>query len=151
TGGHMDQADGTGWMALYAQTMLQIAVELAAHDPTYEPLALKVFEHSIWIGSALGRMGDQQDDLWDEEDGFFYDVLRQPDGSAQRLKVRSMVGLLPLCAATVYDGKIQEKHPELARRATQFLASRPEIAAAIHPPGKRGVAGRQLASILDET
>ena len=66
----MDQADGTGWMALFAQTMLQIAVELAGHDPVYEHLALKFFEHSMWIGSALGRMGDQQDDLWDEEDGF---------------------------------------------------------------------------------
>src|SRR5262249_33729341 len=89
--------------------------------------------------------------MWDEEDGFFYDVLRLPDGRAQRLKVRSMVGLLPLCAATMFDGKVLEKYPELGERLHWFLTSRPEIRAAIHDPAKRGYGNRALASILDET
>lgn len=88
--------------------------------------------------------------MWDEEDGFFYDVLRLPNGQAHRIKVRSMVGLLPLCAATVFDGVIAKMYPELAERMKRFLMARPEIRAAIHDPGKVGVAGRRLASILDE-
>jgi hypothetical protein len=89
--------------------------------------------------------------MWDEEDGFFYDVLRLPDGRAHRLKVRSMVGLLPLCAATVFDGVVLDKHPEIAQRFQWFLEARPELCAAIHDPKKPGVADRRLASILDET
>jgi hypothetical protein len=89
--------------------------------------------------------------MWDDEDGFFYDVLRLPNGQAQRLKVRSMVGLLPLCAATVYDGVALAKYPEIGERIGWFLQSRPELRAAIHDPVKTGVAGRRLASILDET
>jgi hypothetical protein len=88
--------------------------------------------------------------MWDEEDGFFYDVLRLPDGRAQRLKVRSMVGLLPLCAATVFHGKAMAMYPELGERFRRFLEARPEVRAAIHDPGKPGVADRRLASILDE-
>ena len=150
TGGHLDQADGTGWMALYAQTMLQIAVELAGHDPVYEPLALKFFEHSVWIGSALGRMGDQQDDLWDEEDGFFYDVLRLPDGSAQRLKVRSMVGLLPLCAATVFEPADLARVGDAVGRGAAFLARFPQLVEHIALPGKPGHNGRTLLAVLNE-
>jgi hypothetical protein len=89
--------------------------------------------------------------MWDEEDGFYYDVLRLPDGSATRLKVRSMVGLLPLCAATVFEGEALAKYPEFSERLQWFLESRPELRAAIHDPGKPGYAGRHLASILDET
>ncbi|MGC1408155.1 MAG: glucosidase [Acetobacteraceae bacterium] len=150
TGGHMDQADGTGWMALYAQTMLQIAVELAEHDPVYEHLALKFFEHSMWIGSALGRMGDQQDDLWDEEDGFFYDVLRLPDGSAQRLKVRSMVGLLPLCAATVFERSELARVGNAVERGADFLARFPQLVEHIVLPSKPGHNGRTLLAVLNE-
>src|SRR5205085_1194680 len=89
--------------------------------------------------------------MWDEEDGFFYDVLRLPSGEPQRLKVRSMVGLLPLCAATTFDGVILEQYPEVRQRIRSFLQTRPELRAAIHDPVKVGVAGRRLASILDET
>jgi hypothetical protein len=150
TGGHMDQADGTGWMALFAQTMLQIAVELAAHDPVYEPLAVKFFEHFMWIGSALGRMGDRQDDLWDEEDGFFYDVLRLPDGRAQRLKVRSMVGLLPLCAATVFEQAEIARVPDAIERGRAFLARFPQLVEHIALPTKAGENGRRLLAVLNE-
>jgi Glycosyl hydrolase family 63 C-terminal domain len=89
--------------------------------------------------------------MWDEEDGFFYDVLRLPDGSAQRLKVRSMVGLLPLCAVTQFDGQLLAKYPELSQRLGTFLEARPEMRASIHDPAKLGHAGRRLASVLDET
>jgi hypothetical protein len=89
--------------------------------------------------------------MWDEADGFFYDVLRLPDGSAQRLKVRSMVGLLPLCAVTVFDGTYIREHPETRERLRRFLEARPELRAFIHDPVKLGYADRRLASILDET
>ena len=150
TGGYLEQADGTAWMALFCQNMLQICTELAMTDPDYADMALKFVEHFFWIASSMTHMGGEAG-MWDEEDGFFYDVLRLPDGRAERLKVRSMVGLLPLCAATVFDGKILEKYPELGERIRWFLTSRPEIRAAIHDPAKSGHANRKLASILDET
>src|SRR6476661_8480095 len=103
----------------------------------------------MWIGSSMSHLGGEAG-MWDEEDGFFYDVLRTPDGRAERLKVRSMVGLLPLCAATTFDGELLAKNAELGERFSRFLAARPELYAAIHDPTKPGVAGRRLASILDE-
>jgi hypothetical protein len=153
TGGYLEQADGTAWMALFCQNMLEMAAELAMTDPDYADMALKFTEHFLWIASAMGQMGgDTGGDtgMWDDEDGFYYDVLRLPDGQARRLKVRSMVGLLPLCAATVFDGQLLAKYPELNERIEWFLASRPELRAAIHDPALAGVAGRRLASILDE-
>jgi hypothetical protein len=150
TGGYLEQADGTAWMALFCENMLQIAVELAMEDPEYADMALKFAEHFLWIATAMTHLG-QDTGMWDEEDGFFYDVLRLPDGRAQRLKVRSMVGLLPLCAATTFDGRFLAAYPDIADRLRRFLAARPEISAAIHDPAKIGVADRRLASILDET
>ncbi len=149
TGGYLEQADGTAWMALFCQNMLEIAVELAMTDADYADMALKFIEHFLWIAAAMGHMGTDTG-MWDEEDGFYYDVLRLPDGQAQRLKVRSMVGLLPLCAATTFEGELARKYPELAERLQWFLAARPEVCAAIHDPMKVGVAGRRLGSILDE-
>ena len=109
TGGHLEQADGTAWMALFSQNMLELAVELAAHDPIYEDMVFKFVEHFYYIAAAMNRPGD--DGMWDEEDGFYYDLLRLPDGSATRLKVRSMVGLLPLCATTVIEKWQRERVP----------------------------------------
>ncbi len=150
TGGYLEQADGTAWMALFCQNMMEIAGELAMTDPDYEDMALKFTEHFLWIASAMGHMGNDTG-MWDEEDGFYYDVLRLPNGQAQRLKVRSMVGLLPLCAATFFDGKLMTQRPEIGKRFQNFLSSRPELRTSIHDPLKPGVAGRRLASILDET
>ncbi len=150
TGGYLEQADGTAWMALFCQNMLEIAAELAATDPDYVDMCLKFTEHFLWIASSMTHMGGETS-MWDEEDGFFYDVLRLPDGRAQRLKVRSMVGLLPLCAATVFDGDLMVQYPELSERFRWFISSRPELVANIHDPRKVGVHGRRLASILDET
>jgi hypothetical protein len=150
TGGYLEQADGTAWMALFCQNMMEIAAELAMTDPDYIDMALKFTEHFLWIASAMSHMGGSAG-MWDEEDGFFYDVLRLPNGQAQRLKVRSMVGLLPLCAATAFEGQVMAKYPEIAERLMWFLAARPELRASIHDPAKSGVTGRYLASILDET
>jgi hypothetical protein len=150
TGGYLEQADGTAWMALFCQNMLEIATELSMTDPDYVDMALKFVEHFMWIASAMGHLGGE-DGMWDEEDGFYYDVLRLPDGTSQRLKVRSMVGLLPFCAATVFDCAMLVKYPEVGERLSYFLQSRPELRSAIHDPALTGVAGRRLASILDET
>jgi hypothetical protein len=149
TGGYLEQADGTAWMCLFCENMLEIAAELSMTDPDYSDMATKFVEHYMWIASSMVHIGGDVG-MWDEEDGFFYDVLRLPNGQAQRLKVRSMVGLLPLCAATMFDGKALQKYPELAARIGRFLEARPEIRASIHDPAKPGVADRRLASILDE-
>jgi hypothetical protein len=149
TGGHLEQADGTAWMALFSQNMLELAVELAVHDPTYEDMVLKFMEHFYFIAAAMNRSG--QEGMWDEEDGFYYDLLRLPDGAATRLKVRSMVGLLPLCAATV----IEERQRKAVPRAQLYLARRllrmPELTKSMHPtgPGHYGVANRGIIALLN--
>jgi hypothetical protein len=150
TGGYLEQADGTAWMALFCQNMLEIASELAMTDPDYVDMVLKFVEHFLWIASAMGHLGGETG-MWDEEDGFYYDVLRLPNGQSQMLKVRSIVGLLPLCATTVFEAGLLAKYPEVLERLHWFLEARPELCAAIHDPRKVGVAGRRLASILDET
>ena len=150
TGGYLEQADGTAWMALFSLNMLEIATELALHKPTYADMALKFIQHFVSIASATIHAGGNTG-MWDEEDGFFYDVLQLPDGNAQRLKVRSMVGLLPLCAVTVFDGEFRKKYPELMKRFADFLQARPELNTFIHDPNKTGQNGRRLGSILDET
>jgi hypothetical protein len=150
TGGYLEQADGTAWMVLYCQNMLEIAVELMMQRPTYQDVVLKFIQHFLWIAAALVHAGDDTG-MWDEEDGFFYDVLRLPDGQSQRLKVRSMVGLLPFCAVTVFDGRLRERAPEVAHRIRRFLEARPELIAHIHDLSKKGANGRLLASVLNET
>ena len=148
TGGYLEQADGTAWMALFCQNMLEIAVELTLARPAYVHMVVKFIEHFVWIAASLARTGGAG--MWDEEDGFFYDVLRLPDGRAQRLKVRSMVGLLPLCAVTVFEAELKGKFPEMEERLRGFLEARPELRECIHDPTKRGYADRRLASVLDE-
>ena len=149
TGGHLEQADGTAWVALFCQNMLEISMELAAHDSFYEDMAMKFADHILWIARAMNQAGP--DGMWDEEDGFYYDVLRLPDGKATRLKVRSMVGLLPLCATTV----IEPWQRQLAPRAVQILLERlrrmPELLESIHPtgPGHLGYGGRGIAALVN--
>ncbi|MEW6143401.1 MAG: glucosidase [Thermodesulfobacteriota bacterium] len=150
TGGFLEQADGTAWMAMFCQNMLEIAFELAKFDQTYEEMALKFAEHFLWIASAMDRTGESHDEMWDEEDGFFYDILRFPDGSAERLKVRSLVGLLPLCASTVYDYETVERFPKFKERLKKRLDRMPDLLANIHPIAKTGYANRYLLSILNE-
>ncbi len=149
TGGYLDQADGTAWMALFCQNMIEIAVELSRQRPAYVDMARKFVEHFLWIASSMSHAGGGTG-MWDEEDGFFYDVLRLPDGSAQRLKVRSMVGLLPLCSATVYEGGVLQRDEDTVAQLNRFLGARPEMRAFIHDPIKAGTGGRRLASIMNE-
>jgi hypothetical protein len=150
TGGHLEQADGTAWMALFCQNMLEISIELALENHVYADMSVKFVQHFLGIASALMHAGDGVG-MWDEADGFFYDVLRLPDGRAERLKVRSMVGLLPLCAVTAFDGRLLQELPEAALRLRRFLELRPELTAFIHDPVSRGERGRRLASVLNET
>ena len=150
TGGYLEQADGTAWMALYCQNMLEIALELAMDDPTYEPMALKFMEHFLWIAGSMDRIGENQDELWDEEDGFFYDLLHLPDGTAGRLKVRSMVGLLPLCATSITTREQIEKFPRLRQKVAQFVQKHPELVANIFPPDHAGHDGQYLLAVVTE-
>ncbi|OPX98389.1 MAG: Mannosyl oligosaccharide glucosidase [Syntrophorhabdus sp. PtaB.Bin006] len=148
TGGHLEQADGTAWMALFSQNMLELAVELAAYDPTYEDMVLKFTEHFYYIASAMNR--PEQEGMWDEEDGFYYDLLRLPDGSATRLRVRSMVGLLPLCATTVIEEWQRERIPRAFSQVIKRLRRIPELQESIHPtgPGHLGVAERGVLALV---
>jgi hypothetical protein len=150
TGGHLDQADGTAWMVFFSQQMLRIAVELALHDPAYEEFVEKFLQHTVLIAGAMDRVGEQGDEMWDEEDGFFYDVLRFPDGTATRLKVRSIVGLLPLAAVAVFEEDIFQRLPTFGRHARRFLERHPELTANLHLPGTPGVANRRMLSIVGE-
>ena len=149
TGGCLEQADGTAWVALFCQNMLEIALELAGHDPFYEDMAVKFAGHFLWIAHAMNHAGP--DGLWDEEDGFYYDVLRLPDGSAKRLKVRSMVGLLPLCATTVIEPWQRERVPSAVKVLVDRLDRMPELRRTIHPTGPRhlGYGERGIVALVN--
>ena len=151
TGGHLEQSDGTAWMAFFSQCMLGIALELSRHDPVYQDMVLKFAEHFLFIAAAMDRIGDNQDELWDEEDGFFYDVLRLPDGSAERLKVRSIVGLMPLCATMILPTTDAVFDDEVVARLRRRVESMPELLATIHDARQPGVNGRRMLAVLDET
>ncbi|WP_328497736.1 glucosidase [Streptomyces sp. NBC_00414] len=150
TGGRLEQADGTAWMALYCQAMLQIAVELVEHNQAYEELVLKFFEHYLWIAASMDRVGELGDELWDEEDGFYYDVLRLPDGQAVRLKVRSMVGLLPLCAATVFRPAQLARVSGIGDRLRRFADRHPSLSVTLTSVQAGTAGGPRLLSVVDE-
>jgi hypothetical protein len=149
TGGHLEQADGTAWMALFSQNMLELAFELALYDPTYEDMIIKFAEHFYYIASAMNKPGS--DGMWDEEDGFYYDLLRLPDGSATRLKVRSMVGLLPLCATIDVEASMRERIPRVMAHINERLRRMPELSKTMHPtgPGHLGVAERGIMALVN--
>jgi hypothetical protein len=149
TGGHLEQADGTAWMALFSQNMTELALELAAYDPIYEDMVLKFVEHFYFIAAAMNRPGS--DGMWDEEDGFYYDLLCLPDGRATRLKVRSMVGLLPLCASTVIEKWQRERIPRALVQLHERLRRMPELMETIHPtgPGHFGVNDRGIIALVN--
>jgi hypothetical protein len=136
-------------MAFYAQTMLQLAVELSLHDPVYQTMAVKFYEHFLWIASAMDR-GAGEIGLWDDTDGFFYDLLRLPSGEAVRLKVRSMVGLLALCASTVFPPATGERLPLLVQRVREFTRQRPALTSRIPSPMRTGYADRHMLALLTD-
>jgi hypothetical protein len=136
-------------MALFTQNMCELAVELAAHDRTYEDMAFKFVEHFYYIAAAMNHPGS--DGMWDEEDGFYYDLLRLPDGSATRLKVRSMVGLLPLCATTVIEKWQRERVPRATSGFLARMRQMPELMKSVHPTGAGhlGVAERGILALVN--
>ena len=152
TGGHLEQSDGTSWMAMYALNMLAIAIELAAHNPAYEDVASKFWEHFLNIAHAMsgGRQhGGEGHDLWDDEDGFFYDVLHTPDDRRQPLKIRSLVGLIPLLAVQTLDPEALERHEGFRRRLEWFVRHRPDLTANVACMRTPGRADRRLLAVLD--
>jgi hypothetical protein len=153
TGGHLDQADGTAWMAFYCQCMMDIALILVDYDSMYEEVAHRFMEHFVWIMYAMDRIGGHHDEMWDEVDGFFYDLLRLPNGDATRLKVRSLVGLMPLCASSVMEPTgIVARSPRLAELVATFKKRHPEVLRHASPTGEGfvGYSGRRLMSICNK-
>jgi hypothetical protein len=152
TGGSLEQADGTAWMAFYCQCMLEMALILTEYDSIYEEVAFKFLQHFMWISYAMDRLGEHHDEMWDEKDGFFYDLLRLPNGQAMRLKVRSLVGLLPLCASTVFEGDAVTRYPKLMAMIALFRKRHPELVSHVAPTdeGFIGHKGRRLLSILNK-
>jgi hypothetical protein len=147
-GGCLEQADGTAWMAFFCQNMLEIAVELAVYDSAYDDMAAKFVDHFLWIARAMNQLGPEG--MWDEEDGFYYDILRLPDGRSTRLKVRSMVGLLPLCATTIAEPENRAKVPRTVALYAERLRRMPDLMDSIHPsgPGHRGAHDRGIFALV---
>jgi len=150
TGGHIAQSDGTSWMAMYALNLLAIAMELAKEDPSYEDVASKFWEHFLYIAHAMNNRGDDEIRLWDEQDGFFYDVLHVPESKPYPMKVRSMVGLIPLFAVETLEPELLDHLPDFKRRMEWFIGNRPDLignVACMRTPGHRE---RRLLSIVSQ-
>jgi len=150
TGGYIEQSDGTSWMAMYTLNLLAIALELAKGEPCYEDVASKFWEHFIYIANAMSHRGHNDMGLWHEEDGFFYDVLRLPDGQHLPMKVRSMVGLIPLFAVETLEPELLERLPDFKRRLEWFVENRPDLTANIACMVTPGRGLRRLLSIANE-
>ena len=153
TGGHLDQADGTAWMAFYCQNMMEIALNLTKNDPMYEDIEFRFLEHFLWITYAMDRIGENHDEMWDTKEGFFYDLLHLPNGQAIRLKVRSLVGLLPLCASTVFESSdATARHARFMELVELFKKRHPDLLAHIAPADASfvGYAGRRLFSACNK-
>ncbi len=150
TGGILEQSDGTSWMAMFTLNMLAIALELAHHDHVYEDVASKFFEHFIYIADAMNNIGADSIKLWDDEDGFYYDVVRRPNGDTLPLKIRSMVGLIPLFAVHVLDPGTLAKLPGFAHRLQWFIEHRPDLTRNVASMQTRGNRERRLLSVVPE-
>ncbi len=150
-GGHIDQSDGTAWMSFYCLMMMKMSLELAKDQPIFQDMATKFYEHFLRIASAMSNAGDETDhSLWDEEDGFFYDVLHFPDGSHQTIKVRSYVGLLPLIAVETLEPELLEEMSEFHRRMQWFTENRPHLSGNMAQIDEPGVGERTLTAVLTE-
>ena len=149
TGGHIEQADGTGWMAMYSLNLLAIAMELASEDPSYEDVASKFWEHFLYIANAINHLGNDGVGMWDSQDGFFYDVLHREGGDHVPLKVRSMVGLIPLYAVETLDSELVDNLPGFNRRLEWFVENSKDLTANVACMKSRGQEERRLLSIVD--
>jgi mannosylglycerate hydrolase MGH1-like protein/glycosyl hydrolase family 63 len=150
TGGFIEQSDGTSWMAMYTLNLLAIAMELAIEEPCYEDVASKFWEHFVYIAHAMGHRGRDSMGLWNEEDGFFYDVLRLPDGSQFPMKIRSMVGLIPLFAVETLEPELLDKMPSFKRRLEWFIDNRPDLTDHLACMRTAGTGARRLLSIANQ-
>ena len=150
TGGHIEQSDGTSWMGMYCLNMLAIAIELAKHNPAYEDIASKFFEHFLYIADAMNHIGGEEMGLWDEEDGFYYDVLHLPDGRHISLKVRSMVGLIPLFAVETLEPDVLKRFSGFRGRLEWFIKNRPDLRENIACTQTPGMGERRLLSIVNQ-
>jgi hypothetical protein len=148
-GGHIEQSDGTSWMAMYSLDLLAIAMELAAEDPTYEDVASKFWEHFVYIARAMNHIDSDGLSLWDDDEGFFFDVLHTPDGNRIPMRVRSMVGLIPLYAAQTLEPDLLERMPAFKRRLDWFIAHRPDLTENMACMRSKGQAERRLLSITN--
>jgi Glycosyl hydrolase family 63 C-terminal domain len=149
TGGHIDQSDGTSWMAMYCLNMLTIALELAKDNPVYEDIATKFFEHFLYIADAMNQIGEMEDSLWNEEDGFFYDVLHLTEKQIS-LKLRSMVGLIPLFAVETIEPETLNILPDFKARLEWFIKNRPDLRKNVACIESRGVGARRLLAIVSK-
>ncbi len=149
TGGHLEQSDGTSWMAMYTLNLLAIAFELAKEDPAYEDVASKFWEHFLYIANAMCHRGNDGQSLWNEEDGFFYDVLHAGNDDRFPMKVRSMVGLIPLFAVETLDSELLDRMPSFKRRMEWFIENRPDLTANLACMRTTGQGERRLMSIVD--
>ena len=149
TGGYIEQSDGTSWMAMYTLNLLAIALELASEDPAYEDVASKFWEHFIYIAGAMNNRGNDGVGLWDEMDGFFYDVLRFPDGRKYPMRIRSMVGLIPLFAVETLEPELLERLPGFKRRLEWFIDNRRDLIGNVACMRSPGRGERRLLSIMD--
>ena len=147
-GSHLEQADGTSWMAMYALNMMRIALELAAHDEVYDEMATKFFDHFLYIAGAMTSMGAASMGLWDEGDGFFYDQIRMSDGSVERMRVRTMVGLIPVFAVEVLDDDLLNSRPAFVERMTWFQSHRPDLYGQVSRYTETGRHEKRLLSLL---
>ena len=148
TGGHLEQSDGTSWMAMYTLNLLAIALELARHNPAYEDVASKFWEHFLYIAHAMNHRGSKAIELWDEEDGFYYDVLHLPNGSHLPLRVRSMVGLIPLFAVETLEPETLDMLPGFKRRLEWFIRHRPDLMSNVASMRTTGMGERRLLSVV---
>jgi hypothetical protein len=148
TGGFLEQSDGTSWMAAYSLNLLVIAIELAKENPAYEDIASKFFEHFLYIAHAMNHVGGEDQSLWDEVDGFFYDTLNLPTGEHLRLRVRSLVGLMPLFAIETLEVADLFQLPGFARRLNWFMEHRPELSHNVTCSGVSGLCERRILSIV---
>ncbi len=144
----LGQADGTSWMAMYCLNMLGMALELAVDDPAYEDVASKFWEHFVYIAHAMHHMGEDGFNLWDEQDGFFYDAIRRPDGSHEPIRIRSAVGLIPLSAVVTGDTRLMERFPGFLRRMKWFATNRPDLIGSCASMTRRGGSARVLFSLV---
>jgi hypothetical protein len=153
-GCYLDQSDGTSWMAMFCLNMLGIAVELAREDDAYEDVATKFLEHFFYIAHAMNdrpaTRGDEGVDLWDKEDAFYYDILHRDNGDHEFLRVRSMVGLIPLLAVETIEADTLERLPDLARRLQWFLTNRSDLCASVASVTRTGLSNRRLFSVVND-